>query len=149
MTVRLRPHHLLCILTYVGKGYSPAFTVNMTRIAERLTSGEMIEIVEGPDDICSPLLDELDPHCNRASVTLRDRAAADDIGPVLNLNIQAGTRLTLGDGVVSRLRDSFASIGIRQACGGCEWRELCGSIAASGYQGVALQNFRSTPAEGS
>ena len=25
MTVRLRAHHLLCMLTYVGKGYSPAF----------------------------------------------------------------------------------------------------------------------------
>lgn len=145
MTVRLRPHHLLCVLTYVGKGYSPAFTANMTRIAERLRSGEVIEIVEGPDDICAPLLNDLDPHCHHASVTLRDRAAVDDIAPVLKLNIRAGTRLALVDGVVSRLRGRFASAKIRHACGGCQWNELCGSIAASGYQGVSLQDLRSSP----
>ena len=33
MTIRLRPHHLLWVVTYVGRGYSPAFTANMTRIS--------------------------------------------------------------------------------------------------------------------
>ena len=27
MTIRLRAHHLLCLLTYAGKGYSPAFII--------------------------------------------------------------------------------------------------------------------------
>ena len=32
MTVRLRSRHLLCLLTYKGEGYRPAF-VNLDRIA--------------------------------------------------------------------------------------------------------------------
>ncbi len=55
MTVRLRAHHLLCMLTYVGKGYSPAFVENYEVIAARLSAGEEIELVAGPDDICGPL----------------------------------------------------------------------------------------------
>ena len=50
MTVRLRPHHLLCLLTYVGKGYSPAFTANYDAIAMRIEQGEELLIVSGPDD---------------------------------------------------------------------------------------------------
>ena len=38
MTVRLRAHHLLCMLTYVGKGYTAAFTANYDRIVERLNA---------------------------------------------------------------------------------------------------------------
>ncbi len=56
MTVRLRGHHLLCMLTFVGKGYSPAFVENYDRIAGRLSEGEDILLVDGPDDICAPLL---------------------------------------------------------------------------------------------
>ena len=49
MTVRLRAHHLLCMLTYVGKGYSPAFVENYEAIAARLSAGEEIEMVAGPE----------------------------------------------------------------------------------------------------
>ena len=80
MTIRLRAHHLLCLLTYVGKGYSPAFTANYDAIAERLSRGEDILLVSGPDDICAPLLDEPEPHCLNEGVIERDRLAARDEG---------------------------------------------------------------------
>ncbi|TJU92322.1 MAG: DUF1284 domain-containing protein, partial [Mesorhizobium sp.] len=63
MTVRLRAHHLLCLLTYVGKGYSPAFTANYDKVVKRLGEGEAVLIVSGPDAICAPMLDEREPHC--------------------------------------------------------------------------------------
>src|SRR5712672_2376586 len=76
LTVRLRAHHLLCMLTFVGEGYSPAFTENYRSIARRLSAGEEIELVSGPDDICAPLMEGADPHCLKASVIDRDAAAA-------------------------------------------------------------------------
>ena len=72
MTIRLRPHHLLCLLTYVGKGYGEAFTRNYDGIAQRLSAGEPILVVEGPDEICAPLLADPDTHCRRPGVTGRD-----------------------------------------------------------------------------
>jgi len=142
MTVRLRPHHLLCVLTYVGRGYSPAFTANMTEVAERLGAGEDIELVAGPDDICAPLLDHPDPHCHRASVMERDRAAARDLGELLGLNLRPGAHLVLDEDIVTRLRAAFASHQIRSACAGCEWFDLCGAIAASGFDRAVLKGNR-------
>lgn len=142
MTVRLRPHHLLCVLTYVGRGYSPAFTANMTAVAERLGAGETVEIVAGPDDICAPLLADPDPHCHRASVVERDRAAAHDLSDLLGLDARTGAHWVLNHEVIGRLRAAFASHQIRSACTGCEWVDLCGSIAASGFDGVVLKGNR-------
>jgi hypothetical protein len=64
MTVRLRGHHLLCLLTFVGKGYTPAFTANYRRIVARLNEGAAVELVDGPDDICAPMLAEAEHHAS-------------------------------------------------------------------------------------
>ncbi|WP_436639402.1 DUF1284 domain-containing protein [Microbaculum sp. FT89] len=138
MTVRLRPHHLLCILTYAGKGYSPAFTANLTVIAGRLAAGEEIEIVAGPDDVCAPLLADPEPHCHRCSVTERDRAAATDVGRLLGKPIASGDGLVLDDTRLRLLRAAFSAGQIRSACRDCEWADLCTSLAEDGYADTVL-----------
>lgn len=70
MTIRLRGHHLLCLLGYRGKGYSESFCVNMTEIYERLRLHPETEIVivEGPDDICRAFPSDQISHCMNDSV---------------------------------------------------------------------------------
>lgn len=138
MTVRLRPHHLLCLLTYAGKGYSPEFAANYDLIAERITRGEDVLIVDGPDDICAPLLDEPEPHCWRESVTERDVLAAHDLDRLLAMPIRAGISLSLEQDFLHRMRTAFAEGSTRQACAGCEWSELCSSIASDAFRGVTI-----------
>ncbi|RWL09783.1 MAG: DUF1284 domain-containing protein [Mesorhizobium sp.] len=139
MTVRLRPHHLLCLLTYAGKGYSAAFVANFDAIAARLSAGEDILIVSGPDDICAPLLGEAEPHCLRESVTERDRQAAASVGTLLGCSIAENMKLQFHPSLLRTMRDAFSSGRTRGACGGCEWFDLCSSIAASDYGTVALR----------
>jgi len=136
MAVRLRAHHLLCLPTYVGKGYSPAFTANYDRVAKRLPGGEDALIVSGPDDICAPLLDGPEPHCLRESAAERDRLAAREVGDLLGRPIAAGVRLELDASTLARMRQAFSSGVTRAACPGCEWFELCSSVAASGFRGA-------------
>lgn len=152
MTIRLRPHHLLCLLTYVGKGYSAAFTANLDRVAARLAAGEMLELVRGPDDICAPLLPAAcmpsaagrpapagpGPHCLGASVEARDAQALQALQQHLPQRPSPGSRLVLDVATLQELRALFAAGSIRQACAGCEWQDLCTSVAASGYVGVRL-----------
>ncbi|UYO00411.1 MAG: DUF1284 domain-containing protein [Devosia sp.] len=138
MTIRLRPHHLLCLLTYAGKGYSPAFTANYDGIAGRIADGEDIVIVEGPDDICAPLLSEADPHCRRDSVRERDRLAASALTPLLPGPVQSGARLALDPPRLTQMRQAFAANTIRAACSGCEWHTLCSTISANGYAGTRV-----------
>ena len=142
MTIRLRPHHLLCLLTYAGKGYSPAFTANYDGIAGRISQGEDLVIVEGPDDICAPLLGDPEPHCWRDSVTERDRLAARDLQELLAGPIQAGAKMTLGPDIVQRMRAAFATGHARAACLGCQWSDLCSAIAAEGYRGTRVHGAR-------
>jgi len=126
------------MLTFVGEGYTPAFTNNYRRIAERLTAGEEIKLVSGPDDICAPLLDEKEPHCFKDSVIARDAAALEDVATLLDDKIELGSVLVPDARLLARLRRNFASGDIRHACRGCEWGELCSRIAASNFKGILI-----------
>ncbi|UGX86117.1 DUF1284 domain-containing protein [Phyllobacterium meliloti] len=139
MTIKLRAHHLLCMLTYVGKGYSVAFTKNYDRIIARIAAGEDILIQEGPDDVCQPLLGDSDPHCFRDSVVERDAKAAADVGRLLGKTIQAGDVLTLDGETVARFRGAFGQGTTRTACAGCEWFDLCSTISKADYADTRLQ----------
>ncbi|MDZ7899182.1 MAG: DUF1284 domain-containing protein [Arcicella sp.] len=138
MTVRLRAHHLLCMLTYVGKGYSPAFVENYEVIASRLSAGEEIELVAGPDDICGPLTADPEAHCHGSGVVERDRAAADAVARLIGSPLPPGARITPTSALLTRLRKTFATGEIRTACSGCEWSELCDSVADGGYLSVRV-----------
>ncbi len=138
MTVRLRAHHLLCILTYIGKGYSPAFTDNMTVIAGRISAGETIEIVEGPDDICAPRLAKNDVHCFTESVHNRDLQAAADVGRILQVPVHTGATLSLETRSLKRLRAAFTQDHVRAACIHCQWDDLCTRISKNGYEGAIV-----------
>jgi hypothetical protein len=138
LTVRLRAHHLLCMLTFVGEGYTPAFTANYRRIAERLSAGEEIEIVSGPDDICAPLLSEASAHCLLPSPKARDEAAAEAVGRLLGVRVEQGARLIPDKALLKRLGRAFAADLIRNACTDCEWSELCSAVAHNHFRNTLV-----------
>jgi hypothetical protein len=138
MTVRLRPHHLLCMLTFVGKGYTAAFTENYIRIAARLSTGEDILVVEGPDDICAPMLGEAGMHCLDDSVADRDRKASEAVEALLKLPAAPGASLCPSADFLQRMRDAFSAGSIREGCARCEWSPFCTGIANSGFDGALV-----------
>ncbi|MCM2496292.1 DUF1284 domain-containing protein [Neorhizobium galegae] len=141
MTVRLRPHHLLCMLTFVGEGYSPAFVANYRRLAGRLSAGEPIEIVSGPDDICAPLLSDEDAHCFGASVTGRDAAALADVARLLERELEIGSVIASDPALFEKLRRAFSAGVTRRACTGCEWSSLCDRIVGEDYADALVMTF--------
>ncbi|WP_273792868.1 DUF1284 domain-containing protein [Brucella anthropi] len=139
MTIRLRGHHLLCMLTYVGKGYSPAFVKNYDRIAERLSEGEVILLVDGPDDICTPLLCGGDCHCYEASVRERDRLALEAVGELIGQTLFTQNPFELDAERLAAMRSAFAKGTLRKACQHCEWSDLCTRIATRDqFHGVKI-----------
>lgn len=141
MTIRLRPHHLLCMLTYVGKGYTPAFVANYDRLARRIAHGEPILVVAGPDDVCAPLLGPDGPpsiHCHDPSITERDRRAARAVRELLRTAIATGAHIQPDAALIARLRRAFAAGTIRAACAACSWAPLCDRVAGQGYPGTRI-----------
>lgn len=128
------------MLTYIGKGYSPAFTDNYDRIIARLSAGEDIVIIQGPDDICQPLLSTTEPHCYQPSVDARDARALGDIGKLLARTLQTGDVVQIDKAMLEDFRHAFVKGVTRAACDGCEWFDLCSAVSADSYAGVKLQH---------
>lgn len=130
------------MLTFSGHGYSAEFVANFAQIVERLRCGERVEIVDGPDDVCAPLVRDgaTGVHCTKASVARRDAAARRSLGksPGLSALVRATTAAPVDPAIIAGLRDRFADGSIRAACVGCEWSPLCTQIAAAGYARARL-----------
>lgn len=139
MTIKLRGHHLLCLLAYKGKGYTPEFSLNFTRIVRRLSRGEEAIIVAGADDLCQPMLCQPDFHCADDHTSDIDRQALADIGQVLGRDLGPGERLVFDAQSVARLRQAFLAGEIRTACQTCSWQAHCNSIAESGFHQTRLK----------
>ncbi|WP_205624897.1 DUF1284 domain-containing protein [Geminicoccus roseus] len=136
------------MLTYVGKGYSPAFVARFNELAARLGNGEEILLVSGPDDVCAPLLADQQSHCHRPGVGERDRRAAQAVADLLGRPIAPGERLILDAAGLERMRTAFRGGSIRAACQNCEWSDLCTEVAQSGFTGSRLHAGRMEPAHG-
>lgn len=135
MSIRLRPHHLLCALTFAGEGYTAEFIENFRRILLRLDAGEAVVLVDGPDDVCAPLAQTSDRHCLESPARMSDELALDALRAELDANPES---MHFDAGVIAGLRRAFADGRIRSACTGCSWHDLCSRIAANEFHGVVL-----------
>jgi hypothetical protein len=140
MPVQLRGHHFLCILTYRGYGYTPAFVENMTRIVADIAGGRPIRLVQGPDAICGGLTADDRLACNHdcsRPVTLElDRWAVEEVGDLLGIDFNGP--IAIDPAMVTRLRSAFATRSIRRACKRCPWSDFCDEIAREEFAKTKL-----------
>lgn len=121
--IRFRPHHFLCALGYQGKGYSDAFTANMSAIViDRLRASgggkTRIRVTHRADSLCSPCPHKRGFTCaNAAKINVLDRnhAAALDLKP--------GDVLTW-DEAKSRILAQVPPGSLNTLCASCQWLEL-------------------------
>ena len=122
--LRLRAHHLLCLLGFRGLGYSEAFVANMTRVADKLRAqpDTVVELVANPDVICAacPKL-----HGDRCGVGATCGRAEERDTLVLGfMGLTPGARLPVRaayDLVRERInREVMAD----ECCRGCSWFDL-------------------------
>ncbi len=139
MPTYLRPHHLLCILTYKGLGYTNAFVENFDQIIINLSKDPKITIIKGCDDICKAWLDEPACHCHNHSIIVRDQLALQCLSAALGYSIDIGSTLALDKSLRQKLRYAFARTKtLRTACENCQWYDLCGDIASNNFQDAML-----------
>lgn len=124
--IKLRPHHILCIQNYKGRGYSLEFTQNMDKIVERLkhNSKEEIEMIFSTDDVCSncPNKQGEDLCISNYKIKLIDNKVIE----YLDLK----EAVYEYDYLVKLLKKTINKNSFRDICGECEWykKGLCKDI---------------------
>ena len=123
--MRLRAHHLLCLLGFRGLGYSPEFVANMDGIAERLRSSPetLIEIVCQPDDICSSCPFFGEKGCEHKGPSSEKKRRGQDTAVIERLNIKAGEKLNWLE-VRERIRRAISLQDLEKICQDCQWLPL-------------------------
>lgn len=137
--IKMRGHHLLCTLTFMGRGYSRQFEKDFARIIARIKKGELIEIVSGPDMICASVKDCDDSHCYESRITNRDKLALDSISHLIDEPISTGSVIAPLEFFNENYRTAFTTGQIRNACFDCQWSELCSHIAGNDFKQTHLK----------
>ena len=131
LSIRLRPHHLLCLQTFVGHGYSPDFTKHMTYVKSLLTAdpNTAITLVAGPDDLCGHCPNCVDGSCTSPKPALFDHLVAQKLNTTEDTEDAAPKHTDASDspltlhGIPSILHMSEQLLA--ECCPYCEWKELC------------------------
>ncbi|MBL4662082.1 MAG: DUF1284 domain-containing protein [Flavobacteriaceae bacterium] len=132
--IKLRPHHLLCSMTFTGQGYSAEFVKNYHAIIKRMRNDETIEIVSGPDEICLPVCSDPMHHCFKNRILSRDKKVLEDFSRHTNLNIKIGSMLKPTSVFTSNYRQIFSSGKVRNGCISCEWIQVCNTVSKEGFR---------------
>lgn len=117
----LRPHHGLCIAFFVGKGYSPDFTENMTAVISHLESeNPMITLVNGSDIICRNC-----PHCHNGICSSNEKVLEYDKAVSAFCDLHTNDIIYWKD-FRKLIYEKIINTGHRRTiCGNCQWDSLC------------------------
>lgn len=116
----LRPHHLLCISFFEGKGYSPEFVHNMTKLIEALDASSQIRLKIGADQICSSCPNNKETGCDSGSKVNRyDKAVLAFCGLKAGQFFPFDKLMKLADAKIIRAGK------LSSVCGDCQWSVIC------------------------
>lgn len=117
----LRPHHGLCIAFFVGKGYSPDFTENMTAVIGCLEQeNPLIHLVTGADIICRSC-----PHNQNGKCIADEKVLGYDKAVLKTCGLES-VRLIRWNDFKKTVHEKIVNAGQRRTiCGNCQWDSLC------------------------
>lgn len=120
--MKLRGHHLLCILGFQGYGYSEDFVLNIARINElRKSDKTTIKLINRPDDICSACPNLKDDVCENKMQNENIVKMDNEVLSQFNIN-QEYNAIDLFNEVVLKFNTLKS---VENICNDCKWAEKC------------------------
>ena len=119
--IHLRPHHLLCLQTFIGHGYSKEFVSQMALVKKSLVRNPSltIELTTGADDLCRHCPNCKDGVCTSNKPALFDRLTLEKLSLTQDPLIQLR-----GIPQILQISESI----LHECCPGCEWKKLCRTV---------------------
>jgi len=127
--VQLRGHHLFCLLGYRGMGYSKEYVENMTKLHQILRTNPktLVELVEGPDQLCEKYPNSGEYHCQDRHIDNRDHVILEKLG------LKVGQILKWKD-IEDSIRKNVVPSDIGTVCETCSWRSF--GVCEEGVQNI-------------
>jgi hypothetical protein len=120
-SVKLRPHHLLCAVSFEGHGYSGPFVENFSKIVKQLRSNDetIVEIVGAIDDVCLPCPNRIDNSLckDQAKIQSLDQRHSNV------LHVIPGDTFTWKE-AKQKLIEKMTLEQFHKACDGCSWKPM-------------------------
>jgi len=140
--LRIRGHHLLCMLGFRGLGYSPQFVANMRAVVESygVQPPPTVEVLAGVDCICRACPHMRQGACARADGS-EQRVRARDMAVLRRLGLEAGQRVPASE-VRRRIAAGVDVPALGALCADCNWFDY-------GYCAEGLAELRREAAAGS
>lgn len=113
----LRPHHLLCTVAWIGKGYDEAFTAHMDKIVHRLRTEERtpVRLIFCTDELCSAC-----PHMQGPDLcSTNEKVKALDQRTAACFHLEPQTYIY--QELIRGIRRAATPELIDQICGDCSW----------------------------
>jgi hypothetical protein len=119
--VHLRPHHLVCLLSFQGRGYNDVFvaeTGNIVEIMKAEPKKKLVRVVSGCDDVCE--------YCPKNNNNLCENELM-----VSNLDAFFFKKLNFFEGNIMSFEEINAKVKTLSAgdffdiCFGCRWFDIC------------------------
>ena len=138
--LKIRAHHLLCLLGFRGLGYSDEFVAKMGKVAKELHSNSTlpITVLAECDAICASCPYNRDNQC-RKKMGSESRVRKKDLEGLRRLGLVAGEQLPVAR-AWSRVRGRVTAQDLTEICRECEWLGL-------GYCAKGLVRLRSEQKE--
>ena len=125
--LHLRPHHLLCLQTFIGRGYSEDFVEHMTLVKRQLADdpGTPITLVHGADDLCTHC-----PNCIEGRCISEKPAIFDWLVEEKLKSCKQSTELFSDSGSLRGIPEELlvSEEILTIYCPGCEWKEICSRV---------------------
>lgn len=133
----LRPHHLLCLQSFVGHGYSEEFVREMAYVKQQLmpTPHASIELVHGPDMLCRHCPNCVNGCCTSDKPDIFDQSVEAKIEKAMKTLLSRDSESNHGDissgplllhGIPEYLTLSHSLL--EECCPNCQWKDLCSEV---------------------
>lgn len=116
----IRPHHIMCINNFVGKGYSDEFVENMRQVTDSLDNDSEVCFTECCDILCAHCPNRKGNCCTKEShIKALDNNTISKFNLDLNKSYLWKELKHLYDNLIVRNND------LDSVCFECSWKDIC------------------------
>lgn len=119
--LKIRPHHLFCLLGFKGMGYNKTFVDNMSRISSYLKENpdDCIKLVIAGDDICARCPHLLNWNCGKTSKTEASLKHKENL-ILSRIGVKPGENIKIND-AYRLIKENITIEMFDIICGSCQW----------------------------